>query len=95
METISTDLHSNLAEYLSSGIIKGMSKNIAKSVVEEFGISTFDVLESAPHMLTQIKGISLKKAIAFSESFNRQPYLRHVLLFLSNMTYLLPTQIRL
>ena len=85
IKTYKTNLPSSLAgveRYLSSGIIKGIGETTAKRIVAKFGISTFDVLESAPHMLAQIKGISLKKALAFSASFNEQSALRHVLLFL-------------
>ena len=82
MQTNNSSKIDILTKYISYGIIKGIGKKTANKIVEKFGISAFDVLESAPHLLTQIDGISLKKAVAISESFNQNPNLKDILFFL-------------
>ena len=51
-----------IEKYLGSGLIKGVGPITAKKIVEYFGEQTLDVLEYAPHKLSEINGISEKKA---------------------------------
>jgi len=71
-----------IEKYLSSGVIKGIGARTAKMIVAKFGEDTFDIIENEPEKLTQLKGISLKKALAFAESFHAQSDQRRVMLFL-------------
>lgn len=58
-----------LEKYLANGVIKGVGPATAKKIVKKFGHSTIEVLKAEPIKLTQIKGITEKKAIEISESF--------------------------
>lgn len=49
-----------ILEYLSSGIIKGISKKSAVMIVNSFGLKTFDILDYEPETLLNIKGIGVK-----------------------------------
>ena len=69
-------------DYLSSGAVKGIGAATARRMVEEFGEETLTVLEEHPERLTQIKGITRKKALAMGENFRLQMGMRRLLEFL-------------
>ena len=69
-------------DYLSSGAVKGIGAATAKRMVEEFGEETLTVLEEHPERLTQIRGITRKKALAMGENFRLQMGMRRLLEFL-------------
>ena len=71
----------SMIKYLSSGVIKGVGAVTAKRIVEQFGEDTFDVIESHPEWLTDIKGINPKKAEEISESFKSQFGIRSIMMF--------------
>ena len=58
-----------LEKYLSNGIIKGVGPATAKKIIKKFGAETVDVLKADPDRLTEIKGITKKKAEEINESF--------------------------
>ena len=72
---------SAILRYLSSGAIKGIGKKTALKIVEEFGDNTLDVLENHPDWLSDIPGISLKKAKQICEDFKAKAGIRTAMLF--------------
>ena len=68
-------------KYLSSGTIKGVGPVTALKIVNRFGADSFDVIEHRPEWLTDISGITRKKAAAISESFREQSGIRGVMMF--------------
>ena len=70
-----------MIKYLSSGVIKGVGAVTAKRIVEQFGEDTFDVIESHPEWLSDIKGINPKKAQEISDSFKSQFGVRSIMMF--------------
>ena len=60
---------SGILRYLSSGIIRGIRESTAQKIVEAFGAEAFDVIETEPERLAQIKGISISKARKISDDF--------------------------
>lgn len=60
---------SAIYSYLASGVISGIGASTARKIVDRFGEDTFDILRSSPELLTEIKGITMRKAEAMSESF--------------------------
>ncbi len=70
-----------IMQYLSSGTIKGVGPVTALKIVNRFGDQTFEVIEHHPEWLTDIPGITMKKAAAISESFRQQAGLRGVMMF--------------
>ena len=58
-----------LEKYLANGIVKGVGPATAKKIIKKFGASTVEVLKTNPKELTNIKGITDKKANEISESF--------------------------
>ncbi len=72
---------SAILRYLSSGAIKGIGKKTALKIVEEYGDNTLDVLENHPDWLSDIPGISLKKAKQICEDFKAKAGIRSAMLF--------------
>ena len=75
---------SAIIEYLSSGAVKGIGPVSAKRIVDTYGTDTFDVLENHPEWLSDIRGITPKKARAIGESFNAQRGIRDIMLLFGN-----------
>ena len=73
-----------IIQYLSGKTIKGVGPITAVKIANRFGMDTFDVIENHPEWLTDISGITRKKAIAISESFRAQNELRGVMMFLKD-----------
>ena len=71
-----------IEKYLASGVIKGLGAKTAKLIVAGFGTKTFEILENEPEKLATLKGITLKKALSFAESFHAQADQRRVMMFL-------------
>ena len=69
--------------YLSSGVLKGVGPATARSIVDRFGLETFDVLETAPERLTTLKGVTTRKAREIAEGFRQHMGLRRLMAFLA------------
>ena len=74
--------------YLASGVCKGVGPATAERIVDRFGVQALDILELSPERLTELKGITAKKAQEISESFRRHMGLRRLMAFLAR--YQLP-----
>ncbi len=68
-------------KYLASGAIPGIGKVTARKIVDVFGEDTFDVMEHNPEFLTDIPGITPKKARKIHEAFAEQFGMRSVMVF--------------
>ena len=71
----------SILRYLSSGAIKGIGPKTAQRIVDEFGDETFEVIENHPDWLSQINGITPKRARAISEEFKNKAGIRSAMLF--------------
>ncbi|MGE4354596.1 MAG: ATP-dependent RecD-like DNA helicase [Oscillospiraceae bacterium] len=69
-------------EYLASRVIKGIGPATASLIVNQFGDKALEVIERSPKKLTEIRGISLKRAKAMSNSLRRQVGMRRLMEFL-------------
>lgn len=70
-----------ILQYLSSRTIKGVGPVTALKIVNRFGTESFDVIENHPEWLSDIPGITPKKARTISESFREQTGMRGVMMF--------------
>ncbi len=59
----------DMLRYLASGAVKGIGPKTAAKIIEKFGTDSFEVIESHPEWLSDIPGISPKKAQAISKNF--------------------------
>lgn len=72
-----------IAEYLGSGLLRGVGPRLATRIAEKFGEDTFDVLATEPERLTAIRGITEKKAREIGRQFVEQSEMRLLMDFLS------------
>ena len=72
-----------IAEYLGSGLLRGVGPRLAARIAEKFGEDTFDVLATEPERLTAIRGITEKKAREIGRQFVEQSEMRLLMDFLS------------
>lgn len=72
-----------IIKYLSSGAVKGVGPTLAKRLTERFGGETLKVIENSPELLTEVKGITAKKAEEISREFKRIFGIRTLMIFLS------------
>ncbi len=82
-ERVAPEGAAGILRYLSSGAIRGVGPSTAARIVEEFGESALDVIQSRPQELANIRGISLQKAYAICEEYNKQFGIREVMLLLA------------
>ena len=71
-----------IEKYLGSGLIRGVGPITAKKIVEKFGADTLDILEYTPQKLSQINGISEKKAVEIGFSFKEHREVQNTIMFL-------------
>ncbi len=70
-----------MLKYLSSRTVKGIGPKTAKRIVEQFGASSFDVIENDPALLATVRGISPEKAQQISRDFREQFGMRNIMMF--------------
>ena len=83
LERLMPETKAEIFSFLSSHAVKGIGAKTAEKIVSRFGASSLDVLENEPERLTEIPGITEKKAREMSESFRRQSGIRRLIEFLT------------
>ncbi len=71
--------------YLASGAVKGVGKATARALIEEFGEDALTVIGEHPEELTKVRGITPKRAMSISASFQRQMGMRLLVEFLGQL----------
>lgn len=71
-----------IKKYLASGIIKGIGPVTAEKIVDRFGDETLEIFRLNPQKLSDIKGISLQRAIQMGQAFSEQEGIRNLVMFL-------------
>lgn len=74
----------DILRYLAGGNVKGIGPKTAQKIVEQFGTDSFSVIEEHPEWLSEIPGITKKKAQSISESFKAMSGARAVMMFCSD-----------
>lgn len=72
----------SMQRYLASGAIKGIGGGLAKRITDLFGGRTFEIIEKEPERLSEVKGISERKAADIARQFEEKREMRNALLFL-------------
>lgn len=70
-----------MLRYLASGAVKGIGPKTAQKIMERFGTDSFEVIEHHADWLTEIPGVTSKKAAAISENFKSISGARAVMMF--------------
>ncbi len=71
-----------IVKYLSSGLIRGVGPVTARNIVEKFGKETLDIIELNPLKLTEVHGVTPKKATEIGNAFLELKKMQDVIMFL-------------
>lgn len=71
-----------MERYLASGAVKGVGTALAARIVKHFGDDTFRIIEEEPERLTEVKGISERKAREIAVQMEEKKDLRDALVYL-------------
>ncbi len=71
-----------MERYLGSGAIKGIGPALAARIVKKFKKETFRVIEEEPERISEVKGISEKKAREIALQFEEKREMRNAMMFL-------------
>jgi exodeoxyribonuclease V alpha subunit len=71
-----------LTRYLGSGVIPGIGLELARRIVQRFGMETLDVIQSAPRRLQEVSGIGAARAEKIADAWQAQHALHEVMVFL-------------
>ena len=83
LERMLPDSSKEILAYLSSRAVRGIGPKTAEKIVAAFGEDSLKILERTPERLTEISGISMKKALEMGASFRQQVGVRHLIEFLA------------
>ena len=72
-----------LERYLGSGALKGIGPALAARIVRRFGEDTLRIMEEEPERLSEIKGISEKKAREIGEQMIEKSQMQNAMIFLA------------
>ncbi len=83
LERLMPETAQQILAYLSSRAVRGIGPKTAAKIVARFGEQTLEILEHQPERLTEIPGISPRKAQQMSDSFVSQAGVRRLIEFLT------------
>ena len=83
LERLMPQSAAEIVTYLSGRVIKGIGPKMANRIVSRFGDQTLVVMEREPERLSEISGISDKRALEIGEEFRLQVGMRHLMEFFS------------
>lgn len=72
----------SMERYLGSGAVKGVGAALAARIVKKFGDDTFRIIEEEPERLSEIKGISERKAQEIAIQMEEKRELRDAMVYL-------------
>jgi len=71
-----------IEKYLGSGLVRGIGKVMAKRLVEAFGLSTLEIIESEPGRLREVDGIGPVRCDRIATAWSEQRQIKEVMVFL-------------
>ena len=72
----------SMERYLGSGAVKGVGAALAARIVKKFGDDTFRIIEEEPERLSEVKGISERKAQEIAVQMEEKRELRDAMVYL-------------
>jgi exodeoxyribonuclease V alpha subunit len=83
-ETVRPATAPAIEKYLGSGMIKGLGPSTARRIVQRFGESSLDVIDTEPSKLLTIAGIGDKLLARIKEAWSLQREIRNIMVFLQS-----------
>lgn len=71
-----------IERYLSSGLIAGVGPVTAHNIVKYFGADTLQIIEESPARLSEVRGVSVDKAIQIAHRYSDIKKLQNAVMFL-------------
>ena len=71
-----------MERYLGSGMVEGIGPELARRLVDHFGLEAFDIIEQHPQRLTEVEGIGPKRKGQILEAWQAQKGIKDVMVFL-------------
>lgn len=81
-QIVAPDDEVSMERYLASGAIKGIGEALAARIVKKFRSDTFRIIEEEPERLSEIKGISERKAREIASQMIEKKDMREAFVFL-------------
>jgi exodeoxyribonuclease V alpha subunit len=81
-ETLTPATVLGIERYLASGLIKGIGPEMAKRIVQRFGLKTLEVVDQTPGRLLRIQGIGPKRVEQIKAAWEEQKEIRQIMVFL-------------
>ena len=73
---------SGIRKYLASGMIRGISRSLARRIVDKFKDQTLEIIENEPERLLEVEGIGTAKRDLIERAWNAHHAVRRVMTFL-------------
>jgi exodeoxyribonuclease V alpha subunit len=74
-----------IRRYLGSGLIKGIGPRIAERIVDHFGITTLEVIETETARLIEVPGLGPKRTRLIAAAWEEQKAIKEVMVFLQGV----------
>ena len=74
-----------IRRYLGSGLVKGIGPRIADRIVEHFGLTALDVIETDVGRLIEVPGLGPKRTKLIAGAWEEQKAIKEVMLFLQEV----------
>jgi exodeoxyribonuclease V alpha subunit len=71
-----------IERFLGSKSFAGIGPSLAKRIVEKFGTETLEVIDKAPHRLTEVIGVGAARAKTIAKVISEQRHVQDVMVFL-------------
>lgn len=94
-EALAPEDETAMERYLGSGAVKGIGAALAARIVKRFRGDTFRIIEEEPERLSEIKGISERKAMEIAEQMEEKRELRQAMMFLTRYGISMPLAVKI
>jgi exodeoxyribonuclease V alpha subunit len=84
-QPLTPDTADGIRRFLSSGVIEGIGKKLARSLVDHFGAETLDVLDRRPERLAEIPRLGRRRREGLVEAWARERGRRDAMIYLMSL----------
>ncbi len=74
-----------IRRYLGSGLVKGIGPRLADRIVEHFGVTALDVIETEPARLIEVPNLGPKRTKLITAAWEEQKAIKEVMVFLQGV----------
>ena len=82
--TVKPSTFTGIEKYLASGLVHGIGKELARRLVQHFGLDTLEVIDRAPGRLAEVAGIGKVRIERITNAWKEQREIRDVMVFLQS-----------